>query len=114
MKSCPVCNNKFEDNIDFCPADGEVLETDLSSLVGTTLDGQYQIEALLGEGGMGMVYKARHIMLGDQVAIKVIRSGVAKNPIFLRRFRHEGQAARRFRHPNAITVHDLRTTGDGL
>jgi serine/threonine protein kinase len=114
MKICPTCKNKFEESQDFCPADGEVLEPDLSSLVGTTLDGQYYIEALLGGGGMGTVYRARHIMLGDRVAIKVIRSGVAKNPTFLRRFRHEGQAARRFRHPNAITVHDLRTTSDGL
>jgi eukaryotic-like serine/threonine-protein kinase len=114
MKSCPNCNNKFEENQDFCPYDGEVLEVDLESLVGTTLDGQYFIEAFLGGGGMGAVYRARHIMLGDRVAIKVIKPGVSRNPDFLRRFRIEGQAARRFRHPNAIVVHDMRTTQDGL
>src|SRR5512144_3156056 len=113
MKNCPSCKKKFEDRSNFCPHDGEVLVYDLSSLVGQTLDGQYQIEALLGEGGMGAVYRARHIMLGDRVAIKVIRPDIGRSPEFLRRFRREGQAARRFRHPNAITVHDMRTTADG-
>ena len=82
-------------------------------MVGTVLDGQYQIEAMLGQGGMGAVYRARHILLGDRVAIKVLPSHVRNNSDWLRRFRREGQAARRFRHPNSVTVHDLRTTPDG-
>src|SRR5947207_3128437 len=45
---------------------------DPKSLIGSTLDGQYKIEALLGQGGMGTVYRARHILLGDLVAIKVL------------------------------------------
>ena len=113
MKYCSICNQKFEDSVSFCPTDGEVLADDLGSLVGTVLDGQYQIESMLGKGGMGAVYGARHILLGDRVAIKVLPAEMRSNAEWLRRFRREGQAARRFRHPNAVTVYDLRTAADG-
>jgi len=113
MKFCPTCSNKYDDNVSFCPKDGEVLEEDPHSFVGSVLDGQYQIEALLGRGGMGAVYRARHILLGDRVAIKMLPPEMRSNTEWLRRFQREGQAARRFRHPNAVTVYDLRTSGDG-
>src|SRR5437016_14539451 len=113
MKYCSVCNQKFDDTISFCPKDGEVLEEDPGSLVGNALDGQYQIESLLWKGGMGAVYLARHILLGDRVAIKILPPEVRNNADWLRRFRREGQAARRLRHANAVAVHDLRTASDG-
>jgi serine/threonine protein kinase len=113
MKYCTVCKAKYDDSMSFCPTDGEVLEDDPSSIVGTVLDGQYKIESLLGKGGMGAVYLARHILLGDRVAIKILPPEVRNNAEWLRRFRREGQAARRFRHPNAVTVYDLRTASDG-
>jgi serine/threonine protein kinase len=113
MKHCTICKVKYEDSVSFCPVDGEVLEDDPSSIVDTVLDGQYQIESLLGKGGMGAVYSARHILLGDRVAIKILPPEVRTNADWLRRFRREGQAARRFRHPNAVTVYDLRTASDG-
>ncbi|MEW6730610.1 MAG: bifunctional serine/threonine-protein kinase/formylglycine-generating enzyme family protein [Acidobacteriota bacterium] len=98
----------------FCPRDGDVLEMDLTSLVGVNLDGQYHIEALIGKGGMGAVYRARHILLGDCVAIKILSQHLSESPESLRRFLREGQAARRFRHPNVVTVHDLRTSNEGM
>ncbi|HEX7296600.1 MAG TPA: protein kinase [Pyrinomonadaceae bacterium] len=113
MKYCTLCKAKYEDTVTFCTVDGEVLEEDQASLVDTVLDGQYHIESMLGKGGMGAVYRARHILLGDRVAIKVLPPQVRNNAEWLRRFRREGQAARRFRHPNSVTVHDLRTTPDG-
>jgi serine/threonine protein kinase len=114
MKYCPICNAKYEDSVSFCATDGEVLEEDVTSLVDATLDGQYHIEAMLGKGGMGAVYRARHILLGDRVAIKVLPPQMRNNAEWLRRFRREGQAARRFRHPNSVQVYDLRTTPDGM
>src|ERR671924_2341154 len=113
MKYCTACKAKYDDSVSFCSVDGEVLEADPASIVDTVLDGQYQMEALLGKGGMGAVYRARHILLGDRVAIKVLPPEVRNNAEWLRRFRREGQAARRFRHPNAVTVYDLRTAADG-
>jgi hypothetical protein len=62
---------------------------------------------------MGAVYRARHILLGDRVAIKMLPPEMRSNSEWLRRFQREGQAARRFRHPNAVTVYDLRTSADG-
>ncbi|MDT5060260.1 MAG: hypothetical protein QOH63_719 [Acidobacteriota bacterium] len=114
MKYCPTCNAKYEDSVSFCATDGEVLEDDATHIVDSTLDGQYHIESLLGKGGMGAVYRARHILLGDKVAIKILPPQMRNNAEWLRRFRREGQAARRFRHPNAVTVYDLRTTSEGL
>jgi serine/threonine-protein kinase len=114
MKYCPICNTKYDDSMSFCTRDGEVLQDDPTSIVGTTLDGQYAIEAMLGKGGMGAVYRARHILLGDKVAIKILPTQMRNNTEWLRRFQREGQAARRFRHPNAVTVYDLRTTNDRL
>jgi serine/threonine-protein kinase len=113
MKFCPACSSKYDDNVSFCPKDGDVLEEDPNSFVGSVLDGQYQVEALLGRGGMGAVYRARHILLGDRVAIKMLPPEMRSNTEWLRRFQREGQAARRFRHPNAVTVYDLRTSSDG-
>src|ERR1043166_6470013 len=113
MKYCTACKAKYDDTVSFCAIDGEVLEADPASIVDTVLDGQYQMEALLGKGGMGAVYRPRHILLGDRVAIKVLPPEVRTNAEWLRRFRREGQAARRFRHPNAVTVYDLRTAADG-
>jgi eukaryotic-like serine/threonine-protein kinase len=113
MKYCTACKARYDDSVSFCPVDGEALELDSSAIVGTVLDGQYQIEAMLGKGGMGAVYRARHIMLGDRVAIKILPPEMRNNAEWLRRFRREGQAARRFRHPNAVTVYDLRTASDG-
>src|ERR1043165_8325262 len=113
MKYCTACKAKYDDSVSFCSIDGEVLEADPASIVDTVLDGQYQMEALLGKGGMGAVYRARHILLGDRVPIKVLPPEVRTNAEWLRRFRREGQAARRFRHPNSVTVYDLRTAADG-
>jgi len=81
--------------------------------VGTVLDGLYQIEAFVARGGMGTIYRARHTLLADRVAIKIINPPWGRDAAWLRRFRHEGMAARRFRHPNAVAVYDLRTSTDG-
>ncbi|MBA2645636.1 MAG: protein kinase [Pyrinomonadaceae bacterium] len=115
MKSCPKCKNTFENTVGFCPRDGEVLQEDLhAEMVGQVLDGQYEIEEFIAQGGMGAVYRARHILLGDRVVVKTLRSEMRHNSEWLRRFQREGRAARRFRHPNAVTVYDLRTASDGL
>jgi serine/threonine-protein kinase len=90
------------------------LEADPASIVNTVLDGQYQMEALLGTGGMGAVYRARHILLGDQVVIKTLRPEMRGNAEWLKRFQREGKAARAFRHPNSVTVYDLSSGSDGM
>ncbi|MFN2482556.1 MAG: serine/threonine-protein kinase [Pyrinomonadaceae bacterium] len=114
MKTCPQCGSVYEPAVKFCPRDGRALEDEARDLVGRTLDGQYEIEAFVASGGMGAVYRARHALLGDRVAIKVLRPEFRSHPEWLRRFLREGQASRRFRHQNAVTVYDLRTSDEGL
>ncbi len=114
MKICPVCKKQYDSTVNICPEDNEILEENLAALVGKTLDGQYLIEKLLGQGGMGAVFRARHTMLGDQVAIKVMPSGISKSSDYQRRFLREAKTARQFSHPNVVAVHDLRTTQDGM
>jgi eukaryotic-like serine/threonine-protein kinase len=114
MKTCPTCKKQYADQSTICPDDSDMLETDLGSLIGTTLDSKYKIEAILGQGGMGAVYRARHILLGDRVAIKVLRQHLCNDPEYRRRFLREGRAARIFKHSNAVTVYDLHTTSDGM
>jgi serine/threonine protein kinase len=114
MKTCPQCGASYEPAVKFCPRDGRALADPPRDLIGQTLDGQYEIEAFVARGGMGAVYRARHALLGDRVAIKVLRPEFRARPEWLRRFLREGQASRRFRHPNAVTVYDLRMSGEGL
>ena len=91
MKYCTVCQAKYDDNVSFCSIDGEVLDDDPTSFVGSVLDGQYQIESLLGKGGMGAVDLARHILLGDRVAIKILPPEVRTNAEWLRRLRRDDE-----------------------
>jgi eukaryotic-like serine/threonine-protein kinase len=76
-------------------------------LVGTLLAERYEIIALLGQGGMGAVYKARDSELDRLVAIKLIRPDLASNPEVLRRFKQELILAREVTHRNVIRIFDL-------
>ena len=68
--------------------------------------GKYQIERKLGQGGMGTVYLARNTDLKKLVALKVLPRDKAKNPILVRRFKAEAQAAGQLEHPNIVSVYD--------
>jgi eukaryotic-like serine/threonine-protein kinase len=114
MKLCATCNRSFADTETFCPHDGEVLHESPEEIVGRVIDGKYQVESFIAQGGMGAVYRARHILLGDQVVIKTLRPEMRGNAEWLKRFQREGKAARAFRHPNSVTVYDLSAGSDGL
>jgi serine/threonine-protein kinase len=74
-------------------------------------EGRYEIEATLGQGGMGAVYRARDLVLDNTVAIKVMLPGGALDPQLVERFRQEARTIAGLRHPNIVTVHDLRQHG---
>jgi serine/threonine protein kinase len=84
--------------------------TDLRLAPGDLLDGKYRIDSLLGEGGMGAVYRATHLGTTRTVAIKVIQPRFSNRPEFVARFRREAEAAGRLRHPNVVDVTDFGMT----
>ncbi|MEZ4401494.1 MAG: serine/threonine-protein kinase [Kofleriaceae bacterium] len=83
-------------------------------LVGVTLDGRYQIERKIGEGGMGVVFAARHLVIERPLAIKVLKREVARDASTIKRFVQEARAASRIGHPNIVDVTDFGTTPDGM
>src|SRR5438876_10557342 len=106
MKECPACRRCFPDDINHCPQDGDA--TTPSLLGEPILDGRYQLEKRLGQGGMGIVFKGRHIFLKTLHAIKVILPDLVGNdPNLATRFRQEALAAAAIRHQNIIAVTDF-------
>src|SRR5262249_8642611 len=78
---------------------------------GDVLGGRYEIQKLLGMGGMGAVYKARDIEVERVVGLKVIRPDLAGNPAILARFKQELVLARQVTHKNIIRIYDLNEAG---
>ncbi len=81
--------------------------TKRTKLIGEVLDGKYQLDKLLGQGGMGAVYRATHLGTKRPVALKVIAPQFMANTEFVERFRREAEAAGRLRHPNVVNVTDF-------
>jgi serine/threonine-protein kinase len=83
------------------------------SLTNQTLDEKYFIEERLGEGGMGTVYRARHLLMDRPVAVKVLHARFVDNEAARTRFQLEARAAVMLHHSNAVSVTDFGQTTDG-
>lgn len=85
------------------------------ALPGTVLDDKYRLEEKIGLGGFGTVYRATHLMLKTEVAVKVFRPSFGSDPIKnLERFRVEGVSASRVKHPNAINIIDFGVSASSI
>ncbi|HLL77374.1 MAG TPA: protein kinase [Pyrinomonadaceae bacterium] len=121
MLHCPECGLIYADGASVCPADGAALRADVTAenpspadkLIGQVLDGKYRLDAVLGEGGMGTVYRATHLLIDRPVAVKVLRPHFVEDAAAQQRFRREARAAGRLRHPNAVAVTDFGDTPEG-
>src|ERR1043166_4518049 len=127
---CPECEEVLKDGARFCSNCGlsfsslktptEKAEThdlpetlrELDPLVGQVLDGKYELLARLGEGGMGAVYRARRVHIGDEVALKVLLRKVVADAGLVERFRREARAAAALRHPNVVAIYDFGEARD--
>jgi eukaryotic-like serine/threonine-protein kinase len=121
MLHCPTCGRHYSPGVQFCPEDNSPLQADSTvageipadPLLGHTLDDKYFIEERMGIGGMGTVYRARHLLIDRAVAVKVLNPRFVEDDAAQTRFRREAKAAGRLQHPNAVTVTDFGQTSDG-
>jgi serine/threonine-protein kinase len=119
MKQCPTCAHRFSRDAGFCPFDGAKLESAKydplgDPLLGTTIDGRYEVQSLLGEGGMGQVYQVRHTTLERLFALKALRSELARDEELSARFIQEARATASVRHPNVVEITDFGKMPTGV
>ncbi len=113
MRECQLCKNCFTDDVNPCPNDG--MPT-MHTIGGEpVLEGKYHLECRLGQGGMGVVYKARHAYLKTLHAIKIILPDLVGNdPQLVTRFRQEALAAAAIRHQNVVGVSDYGVINENV
>ncbi|MBI4854463.1 MAG: SUMF1/EgtB/PvdO family nonheme iron enzyme [Acidobacteria bacterium] len=115
MKECVSCSRKFPDHMVFCPFDGDMLDGEVEDpLIGRVIDGKYRLEEKLGEGGMGTVYRAKHVLIQNDLAVKILHSALVADRHAVARFQREATAAARIKHPNAVGVTDFGRTEDEI
>jgi serine/threonine-protein kinase len=113
MKTCPKCGSSYPTDFTLCPRDGEALALIGEWSEGTVVRGKYRILSKVGQGGMGVVYKALHVRFQELRALKVMSLEVARDATFVKRFMNEAAVTRRLQHPNAVRVDDIDETEDG-
>jgi serine/threonine-protein kinase len=117
-KACPTCQARYPADFKVCPRDASPLtdapDDGSDPLLGATLGDAYQIVRMVGEGGMGRVYEARHTRLGNKrFAVKMLHAEYARQPDVVARFQREAEAASGIAHPNVVDVYDVHHTEDG-
>ncbi len=113
MRYCERCRLKFPQESATCFVCGAALVAFQDPRIGTTIAGRYQIEDLLGEGGMATVYAAHHRLVDRPCAVKIMSQSLARNEVIRERFRREAKAAQKLAHPNIIEIFDQGELPDG-
>jgi len=117
MKSCRNCQQTYSDEVEFCPHDGARLASQTEQAEAQLLAGlsrRFTIVRTLGMGGMGTVFLARQIGVGNRlVALKVLNRKLLDDPEFLERFHNEAGSTGSIHHPNVVTIHESGQADDG-
>ena len=113
---CPQCDHIYNEDIGVCLNDDSDLlpYEDASDLIGKVIEGRFEIQKLLGEGGMGSVYLAHQRSVDRQVCIKVLKREVQQDPTVVKRFLLEAKASSRLTNAHTITIYDFGRAKDGL
>jgi serine/threonine protein kinase len=108
MRTCPRCGRGYPEDVAFCPEDGARLgpDTEQSSLVGVRLEGRYLLEEQIGAGGLGQVYRGRHLRLDKAFAVKLLLPAFVADDAVRKRFDREAQALSRLTHPCCVGITD--------
>lgn len=110
MRQCPKCNKRFlESNARVCDVDGAVLDllvvaSERDRLVGTTIEGRFAVDGVLGDGGMGVVYRATEVGTNKRFAVKVLRAEYSAEEDLVVRFEQEARAAAAIRNPHIVEI----------
>ena len=116
-RRCTSCNEHYPADFLVCPRDATPLvaaQTDVDPLVGKLIGETYQIVRVVGEGGMGRVYEARHLRLRERrFAVKCLHADLARNPEMAARFLREAESASSIKHENVVDVFDVHHLPDG-
>ncbi|AKJ04719.1 serine/threonine-protein kinase [Archangium gephyra] len=111
---CPSCGADAGDASKYCPScDSPLSRGEPDEYIGRTIAQKYQVEALIGEGGMGKVYRARQVTLDKLVVLKVLRHTLLGDDRTVARFKREAKAASRLNHANSISILDFGIAEDG-
>jgi eukaryotic-like serine/threonine-protein kinase len=115
MRACPECQQQIDDDARFCPFCGaaSAAAEPADPMVGATVSGKFKVEKMIGQGGMGKVYRARHLTLDRPVVLKMLHRAYSDDPQIVQRFQREARAASRLNHPNSIAVLDFGAAEDG-
>lgn len=111
--TCLRCKTPLEANAEACPNCGEKVTHFQRTYSAKLIDGKYQILERLGLGGMGEIFKVRHIHLNEQRVIKIMRANIASDEQALQRFLHEARLATMIKHRNLAMLYDFSTLDDG-
>ncbi len=109
-KTCTACKRNYFANLGVCPNCGE---KNSDSFIGRTISERFLVESVIGEGGMGVVYKAWEDKSKQGVAVKILRQQFIEDELAVKRFKHEAIAASRLSHPHIVALYDYGSTVDG-
>lgn len=119
VKRCAECGARFGVDAAFCPFCGVPLTASTwdptrDALVGKIIDDRYEVLEPLGEGGMGTVYKVRHVTLNRHFAMKALRRDLAADAALSQRFIQEARATAAIKHPAVVAITDFGVLEDGI
>ena len=116
MKTCPTCQKTYPDDFSLCPQDGAPLTaqaTETEAQLAAGLSRRFRLVRRLGKGGMGTVFLAEQIGVGNRpVALKVLNRKLLDDPDFLLRFQNEAGSTGRIHHPNVVTIYESAQSDD--